>query len=125
MGDFHVMLAFATATGGCILAGGLLARIERIRPLWLENEFRHSVIAFGGGALIAAVALVLVPEGMMQLGSPWASVSLFLAGGLLFFLVEAQIFQHDDLAGLHRLDHALDLITDAVVGQLDLFGDQL
>jgi ZIP family zinc transporter len=48
-------------------AGGAPASIEHIRPLWLEKELRHTVIAFGGGALMAAVALVLVPEGIKGL----------------------------------------------------------
>jgi ZIP family zinc transporter len=85
------MLALTTGTGACILVGGLLARIEHIRPEWLETEFRHSVIAFGGGVLVAAVALVLVPEGTRLLPSPWLAVALFFAGGLAFCLFEAQL----------------------------------
>jgi len=72
-----------------IPAGALLARNDRIRPYWLETEFRHSVIAFGGGVLVTAVCFVLVPEGEARLPGPWA-VAALLAGGLLF-------------AGIHRL----------------------
>ena len=61
MTAFIAMLLYTTASGACILAGGLLARVERIRPLWLEQELRHSIIAFGGGTLLAAIAFVLVP----------------------------------------------------------------
>lgn len=64
-------------------AGALLARFERLHPDWLEQEFRHAVLAFGGGALFSAVALVLVPEASEVL-SPIMSVSWFIAGGLLF-----------------------------------------
>jgi ZIP family zinc transporter len=80
-------LAIGLAVGLSIPLGGLLARIEHIRPNWLEQEFRHSVMAFGGGVLIAAVALVLVPEGSHAL-SPPASLAAFLAGGLLFAGIE-------------------------------------
>jgi ZIP family zinc transporter len=62
--------------------------VERIRPRWLENEFRHFVIAFGGGVLLAAVALVLVPEGMRHLPGPAAGAGMLLLGGGLFFAVE-------------------------------------
>jgi hypothetical protein len=48
--------------------------VEHIRPQWLENELRHGVIAFGAGALLAAVALVLVPEGLASLPL-WGSAS--------------------------------------------------
>ncbi|MGB0220748.1 MAG: ZIP family metal transporter [Sinimarinibacterium flocculans] len=68
-------------------AGAALASAERIRPRWLENEFRHGVIAFGGGALLAAVALVLVPEGVRGLSTVTVSVC-FAAGALAFMALD-------------------------------------
>lgn len=88
---FVIMLLCTTAAGACILAGGVLARVERIRPLWLETEFRHSVIAFGGGVLVAAVGLVLVPEGIASMDSPAGSVLAFITGGLVFFAIERML----------------------------------
>lgn len=89
MTPFVAMLVFTTGAGACMVLGGLLARVERIRPAWLETELRHSVIAFGGGLMVAAVALVLVPEGARYLdSSPAAAVLLFVAGGVAFLLVE-------------------------------------
>jgi ZIP family zinc transporter len=88
MTAFAAMLLYTTASGACILAGGLLARVERIRPLWLEQELRHSIIAFGGGILLAAIAFVLVPEGREFFPSPGWGVALFLLGGVVFMLVE-------------------------------------
>ena len=79
---------YTTAAGACIPAGGLLAKIEHIHPQWLEREFRHFIIAFGGGLLLAAVAVVLIPEGIIQLSnSPVISVYVLL-GGIIFFLIE-------------------------------------
>jgi ZIP family zinc transporter len=83
-------MLYATLAGAFIPLGGLLARIERIRPLWLERELRHGVIAFGGGALMAAVALVLVPEGQRYL-SAWSALAAFGAGGIAFFLIDRMI----------------------------------
>ena len=80
----------AALAGATIPLGGLAARVEKIRPGWLEDEFRHSVIAFGGGALIAAVALVLVPEGSSRL-SGWTAPVAFGAGGVCFFLADRLI----------------------------------
>ena len=82
------MIGYTTATAACILAGGVVARFERIRPLWLENELRHSVIAFGGGILISAVALVMVPEGIRYLPSALGATAALLSGGLVFFCIE-------------------------------------
>jgi ZIP family zinc transporter len=82
------MLLFTTIAGGCILIGGLAAKIERIRPAWLEDELRHSIIAFGGGVLISAVALVLVPEGSRLIPSALGASLILVFGGLVFFVVE-------------------------------------
>lgn len=79
-------LLYALIAGLMIPAGALLARVERIKPNWLENEFRHSVIAFGGGVLLAAVALVLVPEGARRVPITLAVLS-FAFGGIAFFAV--------------------------------------
>lgn len=76
-------LALAALAGAAVPVGAAVASVERFLPDWLEAEFRHSVIAFGGGALLAAVALVLVPEGLE--GLPLAAAGIcFSLGGLCF-----------------------------------------
>lgn len=72
-----------SVAGIAIPIGGWIASIESIRPRWLERDFRHTVIAFGGGALVSAVALVLVPEGTESIET-WESVTAFAAGGVCF-----------------------------------------
>ena len=88
MDDLIKIILYTVFAGACIPLGGMLANIEKIRPAWLENEFRHTVIAFGGGILVAAVALVLVPEGNKLLDHTVLSVLIFLSGGVCFFLLE-------------------------------------
>ncbi|MEC9373296.1 MAG: divalent cation transporter [Planctomycetota bacterium] len=78
------MVILTALAGAAMPLGAILARFERIQPGWLEREFRHSVIAFGGGALAAGVALVLVPEGAKALPTAGAAL-VFLAGGIAFF----------------------------------------
>lgn len=68
-------------------AGALLAAAEHIRPDWLEKEFRHSVLAFGAGALLSAVALVLVPEGIKH-QTVMPAALWFIAGGFGFMLLD-------------------------------------
>ncbi len=84
MPEWITVLLIATGAGLSVPAGAALASVERIRPDWLEAELRHSVIAFGGGALLSAVALVLVPDGMEGLPLV-ASAGWFVLGGLFFF----------------------------------------
>jgi ZIP family zinc transporter len=80
------LLLFTTIAGLAMPTGALLARIEHFQSKWLEQELRHSVIAFGGGILLAAVALVLVPEATKELSTA-ASLLWFAVGGLLFMLL--------------------------------------
>ena len=78
--------------GIAIPAGAFLARFDRLLPGWMLEEFRHTVIAFGGGALLSAVALVLVPEGIDRLNAVTALV-LFGLGGLVFGLLDHHLSQ--------------------------------
>ncbi len=84
-----MLIALVTAwiAGLAMPAGALLARIENLRPNWLEREIRHSIIAFGGGVLLSAVALVLVPRGMEALPAA-AAASLFIGGGAAFMALD-------------------------------------
>jgi len=88
MADLTTVVLYTLCAGACIPLGGALALIERIRPQWLEQEFRHTVIAFGGGILIAAVALVLVPEGSRHVGATGPGALYLFCGGVCFFLIE-------------------------------------
>lgn len=81
------LLFYSILAGAMIPFGGWLARMEHIRSDWLRSEFRHGVIAFGGGALLSAVALVLIPEGSNRL--PTAATLLAVgAGALLMALLD-------------------------------------
>jgi len=81
------ILVLTLLAGMSMPLGALVAKMERIRPRWLEHEFRHSVIAFGGGALLSAVALVLVPDGIAHLGVN-SALLWFVLGGLVFMLID-------------------------------------
>ena len=83
MTDWLVVIGLTLVAGMAMPAGALLAGVERVRPNWLDQELRHGIIAFGGGALLSAVALVLVPEGIAKVDA-LASASCFIVGGLAF-----------------------------------------
>ncbi len=117
MSSFVWMLILTTASASCILAGGLLAKLERLRPLWLEKEFRHAIIAFGGGVLIAAIVFVLIPEGQHYFDAPVLGVGIFLAGGLLFMLVERYLSAKN-----RQLPQTLAMLLDFVPESLAMGG---
>ena len=88
MSEIAAILFFTIGAGACIPLGGFVASFERIRKRWLEQELRHFLIALGGGILVGAVSVVLVPVGVASMqGSMWA-IPTVLAGGLAFFVIE-------------------------------------
>ena len=87
------MLIVTTLAGACIPLGGILVLNSARRDRWLGAELRHAIVAFGGGVLVAAVALVLVPEGLSNVGNPTAAGAFFVAGGVLTFLLERRMGQ--------------------------------
>jgi ZIP family zinc transporter len=87
MNDWVTVIVLTLLAGLAMPVGAAIARVERIKPNWLEDEFRHGVIAFGGGALLSAVALVLVPEGSRNL-SPAAVAISFAFGGFAFMALD-------------------------------------
>ncbi len=89
--DILHIVGLTVFAGGCIPLGGLLASLEQVRPHWLEKEFRHFVIAFGGGILLGAVVVVLVPQGQEAVGDSLLAIPAIVAGGILFFAVERML----------------------------------
>jgi ZIP family zinc transporter len=92
--DIVYIVGLTTLAGICIPVGGLLARIERIGPNWLEQEFRHFLIALGGGILLGAVTIVLIPEGQSSIGNSFWAIPAIIAGGVLFFWIERMLGVH-------------------------------
>lgn len=90
MTPLHIALLAALGAGAAIPLGAALAHVERLRLEWKEKEFRHAVVAFGGGALLAAVSLVLVPKGIEAL-PPWVALAMFAGGGLAFMLLDRRL----------------------------------
>ena len=88
MTDLAYIFVLTLAAGLCMPLGGALARMEHLRPRWLETEFRHFMIALGGGLLLGGVFEVLLPEGMARFDNPSLGILVFTAGGVAFFAIE-------------------------------------
>ncbi len=86
MSPVWTVLLLTSISGLAMPAGALIAKTERICPDWLGMQLRDAVIALGGGVLLSAVALVLVPEGIEHLALPWV-VALFTSGGVGLMLL--------------------------------------
>jgi ZIP family zinc transporter len=89
MEDILKIILYAFISGITIFLGGVIAyffeRYMQKGPI--KAQIIHTSIAFGGGILIAAVALVLIPQGMVALPvTPMAL--LFFGGAITFFFLD-------------------------------------
>lgn len=112
MSEVLTIVLWTLAAGITIPIGAAFATIKRIGPNWLEEEFKHFVIAFGGGALISAVALVLIPEGIKELSIP--STALFFLGGGITFLVIDYILDARKTRGSQLVAMLADFVPEAI-----------
>lgn len=86
--DLLIMVIASTLFAGLAMPlGAAIAIFENIQSEWIREDFRHRVMAFGGGALLSAVALILVPEGIENL-EPASAAACFVSGGLCFMALD-------------------------------------
>lgn len=81
------LIFISLLAGIAIPLGAILTFVEKLLPKELDQELNHAIVAFGGGALLSAVALVLVPEGIQKTSQVSVTVS-FISGGVLFMLLD-------------------------------------
>jgi ZIP family zinc transporter len=86
-GPFLLALALTAAAGLSAFAGAALGCLDEIRGGVLSNKAKNAIIAFGGGALIGAVGLLLVPHGLDS-QPVWLAAGTFVAGGAAALVVD-------------------------------------
>lgn len=98
MPEFLYIILLSLLAGAAMPLGGLLAHFDLLHPAFLEKKVRLFIVAFGGGALVSAVALVLVPEGASKL-SPLTATLCFGAGGVFFYFLDMLLSRLKSSAG--------------------------
>lgn len=106
------VLVLTASAGFAAFAGAALGSFEELLPDWLERDLRHGIIAFGGGALMAAVALVLVPRGM-DLQPLWLGIGSFVLGSGLFMAADRYFKQHGSPVS-QLMAMMLDFVPEAI-----------
>lgn len=105
-------LLLALGAGLTIPIGALISEHTRFRSYCHRNELHSFVSYFGGGALLAAIALVLIPHGMKA--DPVGTVALsFLAGGIIFWLLDQWMAQKVSTAS-QFMGMLLDFIPESI-----------
>lgn len=107
------LIGLSLFAGSAIFWGALLGWWSEKKPNLISCEFEHGILAFGGGALISAVGLVLVPEGLDIQPVGLAAVT-FLLGGIIFLFLDRWLHKKDTpLSQLTAL--LLDFIPEVIV----------
>jgi len=112
MSDILQIILYSLASGLAVILGGLLARLRITPRNELGSEISHGVIAFGGGALVAAVAFALIPKGIQTL-SLLPLTLLFFLGAVSFLFLDRFISQHGGRAA-QLMTMMLDFIPEAI-----------
>jgi len=86
------IILYAGFSGITVFIGGLLANAfnHHIKERKIRYEVTHTAVAFGGGIILSAVALVLVPKGLGQL-TLWPMLVSFSAGSVIFFIIDRKL----------------------------------
>ncbi len=100
MTNLGASAAWGLLVGGSLVAGALVAALRSLRP-----ALAAALTAFGGGLLLSAVALELVPEAD-RLAGPWATALGLLAGTLVFVAADRLLTRDDDMRTIRRSSHA-------------------
>lgn len=83
------LFIFSGFAGVTVFIGGLLANYfnHHVKEKPVKYEVTHTMMSFGAGIILAAVALVLIPYGMEQL-SLWSITFFFIAGAIGFMFLD-------------------------------------
>lgn len=86
------LIMFSGFAGATVFIGGLLANFfnHHVEESPVKYEVIHTLMSFGAGIILSALALVLIPKGMEEL-SVWGVMGSFLLGALLFMLIDRRL----------------------------------
>jgi zinc transporter, ZIP family len=93
-------VGWGLAVAASLIAGGAVAAM-----LKLPERLAALITAFGGGVLLAAIALELVPEADERAGIAPTAIGL-LAGTLVFVAADAYLSRDEEMMQMRRAGHA-------------------
>jgi ZIP family zinc transporter len=113
MNEIAIGITLSLIAGLAITMGAWLASIKLCHSYWRREELRHTITAFGGGALISAIAFVLIPEGTIH-QSNFSSLVTFGLGGVCFMFIDIFLAKSGSkLAQFFAM--MLDFVPEAII----------
>ncbi|MFI2743582.1 ZIP family metal transporter [Zhouia sp. PK063] len=109
------IILFAGFSGMTIIIGAVLANTfeHHIKESKLKDTIVHTMISFGGGIILSAVALVLIPNSMHEL-TLWPMVFTFGLGAFLFAILD-KILSENGSKTATLLAMMMDFVPEAIV----------
>lgn len=111
--SLEVSLGLALLAGLSMPAGALVSSMPRLATFCRRRELDSLVSYFGGGALLAAIALVLIPRGMEDSSVLLASFA-FALGGLVFWQFSSWAMRTQNTAS-QFMGMVLDFFPEAIL----------
>ncbi|MDC7224846.1 MAG: hypothetical protein PQJ60_13955 [Spirochaetales bacterium] len=84
MKDTLTIIIYSSAAGLPIFLGALISLLFNHRKSLLKDTVNHGIVAFGGGALLSAIAFVLIPTAVGDFSI--SVMSLIFIGGTFSFM---------------------------------------
>lgn len=86
------LILFSGFAGVTVFIGGLLANLfdHHIKDSPVKYQVVHTLMSFGAGIILSAIALVLVPKGVEEL-SIWGVIGSFSLGAIIFMLIDRRL----------------------------------
>ncbi|MBU2997914.1 ZIP family metal transporter [Cellulophaga baltica] len=83
------IILYASFSGITVFIGGVLAHLfnHHIKDTPVKYEIIHTLMSFGAGIILSAVALVLVPRGIEELDIVPMAIS-FMVGAIVFLYID-------------------------------------
>jgi ZIP family zinc transporter len=113
MTTLTVAIVLTSAAGAAIPLGGLISTNDTLRSFCLHHEIDSFILYFGGGALLAAIALVLIPYGMEHNSVPEVVIA-FLLGSILLWQVDSYLKRKGNTVSVF-MGMLLDYIPESIV----------
>jgi ZIP family zinc transporter len=109
------IIIFSGISGATIFIGGLLSNYfePHIEETPVKPIITHFVMALGGGIILSALALVLIPKGMEELELVPLTIS-FGFGAILFYFIDRWLAKMKGSLGT-LLAMLLDFIPESIV----------
>lgn len=83
------LILFAGFAGVTVFIGGILANFfnHHIKETPVKYQITHTIMSFGSGIMLSALALVLIPTSMEELDLTAMSISFFI-GAIIFMIID-------------------------------------